>query len=464
MKLTHDDILQHNHRKSCWIAIHGNVYDVTEFLNAHPGGAKVILQSAGKDASQAFDSVHAPDILKELPQAALRGQIDISEAKVLKPKSNEEEQSHLESPPLHTLINLHDFEKIAERHLPATTWAYYSSGADDEISKHNNARLYSKIALRPRILRRVLSVYTATSILGFSTSLPVYISPVGIAKLAHPDGECALAAAAGKEGLVQVLANGSSMPIEQVMNTRTSPTQPIFQQLYVNKDIQKSVEVVRRAAQAGAGAIWITVDSPVVGKRELDERLNLSISASDSDQEGQGVAKIMASSISPFIDWDILTWIRRITDLPLVIKGIQCVEDAVIAYEHGVQGIVLSNHGGRSQDTAQSPLLTLLEIRKFAPQLLDSEMQIFVDGGIRRGTDVLKALALGADAVGLGRPFLYSLTAGYGENGVRRMLAILRQEIEMNMILLGVSSLNELKPEMVNASRLEKHMVGSIKL
>lgn len=116
------------------------------------------------------------------------------------------------------------------------------------------------------------------------------------------------------------------------------------------------------------------------------------------------------------------------------------------------------------KSSAQSPLLTLLEIRKFAPQLLDSEMQIFVDGGIRRGTDVLKALALGADAVGLGRPFLYSLTAGYGENGVRRMLTILRQEIEMNMILLGVSSLNELKSEMVNASRLEKHMVGSIKL
>ena len=205
--------------------------------------------------------------------------------------------------------------------------------------------------------------------------------------------------------------------------------------------------------------------------------------ATDSDDEGQGVAKTMASSISPFIDWDILTWIRRITNLPLVIKGIQCVEDAVIAHKHGVQGIVLSNHGGRSQDTyvlrsssfatfdcllmrhsAQSPILTLLEIRKFAPELIDSKMQIFVDGGIRRGTDVLKAIALGADAVGLGRPCLFSLCAGYGENGVRRMITLLRQEIEANMVLLGVTTLKELRPEMVNASRLERHLIGSVRL
>lgn len=192
----------------------------------------------------------------------------------------------------------------------------------------------------------------------------------------------------------------------------------------------------------------------------------------------------MASSISPFIDWEILTWLRQLTDLPVVIKGIQCVEDAVLAYQNGVQGIVLSNHGGRSQDTydiselwlilharyiltylnrAQSPLLTLLEIRKFAPHLIESKMQIFIDGGIRRGTDVLKAIALGATAVGLGRPFLFSLS-GYGEKGVRRMIENLRQEIEANMVFLGVTSLEELRPEMVNTSRLEKHLIGSVKL
>ena len=172
----------------------------------------------------------------------------------------------------------------------------------------------------------------------------------------------------------------------------------------------------------------------------------------------------MASSISPFIDWDILNWLRGLTRLPVVIKGIQCVEDAVLAYQQGVQGIVLSNHGGRSQDTAQPSLLTLLEIRRYASFILSGPMQIFVDGGIRRGTDVLKALALGASAVGLGRPFLYSMAAGYGEEGARRAIAILRQEIEANMVFLGVSRLSELGDHLLNAARLERDVVGSVKL
>lgn len=189
----------------------------------------------------------------------------------------------------------------------------------------------------------------------------------------------------------------------------------------------------------------------------------------------------MASFISPFIHWDILTWLRGLTNLPVVIKGIQCVEDAVLAYQHGVQGIVLSNHGGRSQDTydgrciyilnattnqyrAQSPLLTLLEIRRYAPSLVDSSMEIYIDGCIRRGTDVLKAVALGATAVGLGRPFLYSLAAGYGEQGVRRAIEILRQEIESNMVFLGATNLNEMGPHLLNTSRLERDVVGSVKL
>ncbi|KAJ5742440.1 uncharacterized protein N7511_011459, partial [Penicillium nucicola] len=404
MTLTRQALSQHNSRQSCWVAIHGVVYDVTDFLDSHPGGPQVILRCAGKDATKSFDSVHTPEILTEaLPESAVRGHLDAVELQALDPTPNEKRQTKPDgnsSPALHSLINLHDFEKVAQKHLPANAWAYYSSGADDEISKRNNARAYQKIALRPRILRKIPIVNTTTDILGHSVSLPVYISPVGIAKFAHQDGECALAAAAGKQGLVQVLANGSSMPIERVMQSRASPDQPIFQQIYVNRDVQKSIQTVRRAVKAGATAIWITVDSPVVGKREMDERLNLSITsyATEHDAHGQGMAKTMASSISPFIDWEILAWLRQHTSLPVVIKGIQCVEDAREAYEHGVQGIVLSNHGGRSQDTAQSPLLTLLEIRKFAPHLIGSKMQIFIDGGIRRGTDVLKAIALGATA------------------------------------------------------------------
>ncbi|KAJ5102491.1 hypothetical protein N7532_003020 [Penicillium argentinense] len=468
MAVTRAQIQQHNSRQSCWVVIHGAVYDVTEFLDEHPGGAKVILRCAGRDATSDFDSVHSPELLAEaLPESALRGHINAAElAECAEAKSETKTSNHPSQtenngpPPLNTLINLHDFEQVAQRYLTPNAWAYYASAADDEISKRNNAKAYHKVSLRPRILKSVHSVDTATSILGHRVALPVYMSPVGIAKYAHPDGECALAAAAGKEGLAQVLANGSSMSVEKVRASRVTEDQPLFFQLYVNRDISKSVEAVKRAVQAGARGIWITVDSPVVGKREMDERMNLDVAATDSNAQGEGVAKIMASSISPFIDWEILSWLRDLTDLPVVIKGVQCVEDAVLAYEHGVQGIVLSNHGGRSQDTAQSPLLTLLEIRRFAPHLLDGKMQIFIDGGIRRGTDVLKALALGATAVGLGRPFLYSLSSGYGEHGVRRMVQILRQEIEANMTFLGATSLKELRPEMLNTSRLERDLVG----
>lgn len=243
----------------------------------------MILRCAGKDATEDFDSVHSPETLTEaLPESALQGHISPEE---LDHTKNSElgtaDPNSKGPPPLGTLINLHDFEHVAQQYLPANAWAYYSSGANDEISKRNNARAYRKVSLRPRILRKVPDVTTKSSILGHSVSLPVYMSPVGIAKLAHPDGECALAAAAGKEGLAQVLANGSSMPIEKVIQSRVSEQQPLFFQLYVNRDIQKSVEMVRRAEKAGARAIWITVDSPVVGKREMDERLNLAVTVSN---------------------------------------------------------------------------------------------------------------------------------------------------------------------------------------
>lgn len=256
-----------------------------DFLDSHPGGPTVILRCAGKDATEDFDSVHAPHLLTEaLPESALQGYIDPTELAVVETTENEAKQSSdskpQSPPPLGTLINLDDFEVVAKQYLPNNAWAYYSSGADDEITKRNNRRAYQKVALRPRILKKVSSVDTTTSILGHSVSLPVYMSPVGIAKLAHPDGECALSRAAGKKGLAQVLANSSSMSIEEVRAARTAENQPLFLQLYVNKDIQRSVELVKRAIQVGARGIWITVDSPVVGKRESDERLNLAVTVS----------------------------------------------------------------------------------------------------------------------------------------------------------------------------------------
>ena len=181
-------------------------------------------------------------------------------------------------------------------------------------------------------------------------------------------------------------------------------------------------------------------------------------------QQGGGIAKANTGFVNADIQWDMIHWLRRTTKLPIVIKGIQCVEDAVAAYEANVDGIVLSNHGGRSQDTAQPPLLTLLEINHYAPHILKDHMQIFVDGGIRRGTDVLKALALGATAVGIGRPVLYSMSGGYGEYGVRRMIQLLRNELQTNMAFVGASKVSELHSGILNTRRLERLMVGSARL
>lgn len=225
-------------------------------------------------------AIHAPELLEEtLPQSSFRGLVDSSTLQ--KPeRKTATAANHQEStgpPPLSSMINIRDFEAVAEKHLPANAWAYYAAGADDEFTKIENEKAYRKVSLRGRILRNVSSIDTSTKILGKPVSLPVYISAVGIAKFAHPQGECTLAAAAGKEGLAQLVATRSSMSIESIMKARTREDQPIFSQLYVQKDMAQSEAFIRRVEKAGASAIWLTVDSPVTGKRERDERLKAQV-------------------------------------------------------------------------------------------------------------------------------------------------------------------------------------------
>lgn len=371
------------------------------------------------------------------------------------------------APPLGAIVNVDDFEKVAERHLSPTGWAYYSSGAEDEISMQEARQVFRSLYLRPRILRDVRAVSAARNILGCPSSLPIYISPTGSAKYAHPDGEKLIARAAGKEGLIYCMPTSPSATWEDIFAARTAAEQPLFCQLYLNQDINKAKDLIRKANRLGARAIFVTVDSPVIGKRERDERL--VVGDDPFIPTGGGVAKTgSAGLLNAGLTWRDLTWIKQTSSVPVVIKGVQSVEDAVLAYQHGVDGIVLSNHGGRSQDTAQAPMTTLLEIRRFAPWLLSvkegKRFEVFVDGGIRRGTDVLKALALGATAVGIGRPVLYAMTAGYGENGIRRMVQILRAELETNMALVGTTTCEELIPEMVNSERAERDVTSRAKL
>jgi L-lactate dehydrogenase (cytochrome) len=238
---------------------------------------------------------------------------------------------------------------------------------------------------------------------------------------------------------------------------------PFFFQLYVDKNRAKSERLLREVGELGMRAIFVTVDAPVPGKREADERLHVDESLSSpisgvkaiNDSKGGGIARVMGSFIDPGLSWTDIAWLRSCTNLPIVIKGIQTAEDARLALEHGVDGIVVSNHGGRSLDTSPAAIMVLLELQRRCPEVFKS-MEVFLDGGIRRGTDVIKALCLGAKGVAVGRPFLYALT--YGSDGIERLTEILKDEIETTLRLLGVTSLSQLHPGLLNTRHVD-HLI-----
>jgi L-lactate dehydrogenase (cytochrome) len=368
-------------------------------------------------------------------------------------------------PGLNAMVSVDDFEMEAKKHLSPTGWAYYSSGADDELSMHDTRRVFRKMTLRPRVLRDVRAVSPSTDILGCHSSLPIYISPTGSARYANTDGEKLIVRAAGEEGLIYCMPSSPSNSWETIFQAKVADSQPLFCQLYLNQDVDKAKAQITKAVSLGAKALFITVDSPVIGKRERDERLT---AGGDDPFVASGVAKTGSTGLlNPGLTWRDLEWVRETTSLPIVIKGIQSVEDAVLAYDNRVDGIVLSNHGGRSQDTAQAPMITLLEIRKYAPHLISPpngrKFQILLDGGVRRGTDVVKALALGATAVGVGRPVLYAMTR-FGADGIRRLVHIMRAELVTNMALAGAASIGDLAPEMVNSERVGKEVTTRARL
>lgn len=460
---------------------------LVEFVDEHPGGAAVILRCAGKDGTQSYDEIHEPDLVKEtLPKESCLG--SVGDASALQQSSapspappaqmqapaqtpvqgRQEQDAHQSPPPLNTIISVQDFEPIAQRHLSATGWAYYSSATDDELCVDDTRRLFRKMAMRPRVLRAVEPVSADTTILGFPSSLPVYLSPTGQGKYAYRDAEATIARVAGDEGLIYCMPSGTAH--EAVFAAGKAPGQKLFFQLYTGRDRERTRALLRKVEGLGAAAIFLTVDTPVLGKRERDDRVRAAEGDDTiSSSSGGGFAKKASMSmLNPLLSWSDLEWIRETTKLPLVLKGVQTVEDAVLAHAHGVDGIVLSNHGGRSQDTAQAPILTLLEIRRHAPYLVSDPVrrhfQILLDGGIRRGTDVVKAVALGAAAVGIGRPILYSMCAGYGPEGLQRLCRILRTEVVTNMALAGATNVDELVPEMVNSERAERELSRRIKL
>ncbi|KAK4127042.1 cytochrome b5-like protein [Parathielavia appendiculata] len=475
-------IAKHTSPESCWVVLHGNVYDVTEFLPEHPGGSKIILQLAGRDATAEYDPIHPPGILEEnlKPEAKL-GIVDPESLKKLQGQSAQgraqQDEPKAPPPPLHTLLNLDEIEAAAKTQISKKCWAYYFSAADDLHSKALNNLAYRNILLRPRVFVDVTKASTATTLLGHLVSTPLYVSPAAMARLAHPDGEAGIARGIARFGAMQIVSHNASMTPEQIV-ADAAPGQLFGWQLYVQTNRAKSEAMLARIAKLKDRYRYVvlTLDAPVPSKREHDERVGIEAqlvveSARPPEEEedkkekkpdaNSGVGKQLFFGTAADLTWETtLPWLAKHTDLPIVLKGIQTHEDAYLAARYArqhpgsVRGIILSNHGGRSLDTAPPAVHTLLEIRKYCPEVFDT-IEVWVDGGIRRGTDVVKALCLGAKAVGVGRAALWGLGAG-GWKGVDRTFEILQGEIETCMKMLGAKDLSELGPRFINTRMVER--------
>ncbi|KAF3901936.1 hypothetical protein ABW21_db0208111 [Orbilia brochopaga] len=466
--LTSDEIARHNSADSCWVIIHGKAYDVTDFLPEHPGGSKIILKYAGKDATEEFDPIHPPDTLdKYLDRSKHMGDVDMStvkvEAKAVDPLESERQEYIKNKPSLEQCYNLLDFEAVAKRVMKKTAWAYYSSGADDEITLRENHSAFHRIWFRPRILVDVEKIDMSTTMLGTKTSIPFYVTATALGKLGHHEGEVVLTRAAAKHNVIQMIPTLASCSFDEIVDARED-TQIQWLQLYVNKNRAITKSIVQHAEKRGCKALFITVDAPQLGRREKDMRTkfedngtSVQSSSGEALNRSQGAARAISSFIDPSLNWRDIPWFRSITKMKLVLKGVQRVEDVIKACEAGVDGVVLSNHGGRQLDTAPSGIEILAATMPILKEKgLDKKLEIFIDGGIRRASDIVKALCLGAKGVGIGRPFLYAMSA-YGLPGVDRAMQLLKDEMEMNMRLIGAPSIADLDDSMVDTRAVALH-------
>ncbi|QRW16182.1 FMN-dependent alpha-hydroxy acid dehydrogenase [Rhizoctonia solani] len=487
--LIREEVATHNTSESCWIIVSGKVYDVTEFISEHPGGSAVLLKHAGKDATAAYEMAHGPEIIEEgLPPEKKKGTVDPSTIQA-HPKGQEEVKKDVIKPkrmPLAQVINLYDFEENAKENCPKSMGIFLFWGDRHVIGGPQSKGVPTSPLPSSRNDRRRVpptnpglqqdgtwNTMTSTKMLGAPVSLPLMICPTGMARLSHPSGERSFAAAAGQTGIMQVISTNASVGLAQIIQAKSRPDQKFLFQL-------RNARSKSRGYSCCVGII-VTIDAAAPGKREADERGELDV------------------PIGLVPGW-----------MKLGVKGVQTVEDALLAYELGCDVIWLSNHGGRALDTAPPALYTLLELHQFHPRIfrprarpLSSRIaslvsiglpirtsprclgsppktpearaaaiaslrayhrpgapEIYVDGGVRRGTDIVKALCLGAKAVGMGRPFVYAL--GWETPGVEKAIEIIRDEVETTMKLLGVTSLDQLGPHLLNTKALEPLIDGRI--
>lgn len=386
---------------------------------------------------------------------------------------------------LNSAACIEDYRAIAKRRLPAGVFDYIDGAAEDESAMARNASRFGDRTLVPRVLRDVSDIDTSTEILGTRSAMPLIIAPTGFPRIAHPEGELATARSAARHGIPFSLSTMGTRSIEEVAAVNNGRK---WFQVYVWRDRALTTDMLQRCKDNGYEALYITVDTAVLGRRERDVRRGMSLPpklglgtfiegalrpswvleflrndpivfsnvAVSTERLGNGtadgssavsLAEYINSQFDPRLSWDDVAWIRSQWDGPLILKGIQSVADAKIAANEGLDAIALSNHGGRQLDASPA----IIDLVAPVADAVGGDIEIYCDGGVRRGSDVVKAIALGADACMIGRPHLFALAAG-GEAGVDHMLDFFQAGIEQTMALTGVNSIAAIDRELITDS------------
>ena len=347
---------------------------------------------------------------------------------------------------------LSDLEEAARKQTDKSAWAYIQGGAGEEWTLKANREAFHRRTLRPRVLVDVENLELSTIILGTKVSAPFYVSPTASHGLVNKDAEAATARAASKANILAAFSTLTTISLEDI--AKAGPSGPRWFQLYLQPEFSITKSLVERAEKAGYSAIILTVDMPVAGNRDRENQAGSPLASPTVLGNGREVLRPLRNPIvegdhahirkEASNTWDVVDRIQEITRLPLVLKGIMTREDARLSVVHDVKGIIVSNHGGRQLDGAPSSLDTL-------PEVVDevgSEVEVYFDGGIRRGSDIIMALALGARAAGIGRPVFWALAAG-GEAGVAKLLSLLKTDLATVMALTGRRTLSDIDKTLV---------------
>ncbi|GMG40066.1 unnamed protein product [Ambrosiozyma monospora] len=424
--------------------------------------AKIIIiqDSDNEDEDDAIDVEDSNDPLNFAAQDEIRRQKAIAN-----------------KPPLNTIFNINDFEYVAQQILPLQFKGYFATGSEDEVTLRENHHAYSRIFFKPRCLVNVADVSLSVSPFSgdsgdsiWTFDAPFYITAFAGARGAHEDAELNLIRAAKKHNVAYMIPSMSSFPIDEVIEAgrlddglETQCHHASYLQMYLSTkeelndfpDYLKKLQVKHDSIKA----VFITVDLPVLGNREKNFKY---MALADPSSFDEPVDWTIDQTENPPLTWDDIVTFKNATKLPICVKGLQCKEDVAKAIELGLDGCVISNHGGRQLDFSRAPVEVLVETQKYLKEKnislvnpgTNKKFEIFIDGGVKRGSDVIKALCLGASGVGLGRPFIYSM-AGYGQPGVERAIKILKTEMIRDMKLLGVKSIDELNEDFVDIDSLK---------